>query len=81
MAADKSHPIRDNAIKVIAAHLNEPPVSPSEHNPDIPADLEQIVLKAMSKDPADRPSTIAEFLLEFQTIKIFKRPPAVAGRQ
>ena len=51
----------DNAIKVIAAHLNEEPVPPTEHNPDIPTDLEQVILKAMAKDPADRYASAKEF--------------------
>jgi serine/threonine-protein kinase len=50
----------ENAIKVIAAHLNQPPIPLTEHNPDIPSDLEQVVLKAMAKDPADRYASAKE---------------------
>lgn len=37
-------------------HLHEPPPRPSELRPDIPAELENLVLGMLAKDPADRPS-------------------------
>jgi serine/threonine-protein kinase len=36
------------------AHLHEPPAPPREHRPDVPADLEAVVLRCLAKDPAER---------------------------
>jgi serine/threonine-protein kinase len=43
-----------NAIKVMIAHASEQVTPPSEHRPDIPSDLEAIVLRCLAKDPAER---------------------------
>lgn len=51
----------DNAIAIGFAHLTEPPVSPRTLRPDVPTALDAMILKALSKAPADRPRTAAEF--------------------
>ena len=43
-----------SAMKVLAAHLYEPPAAPSRHCPDVPADLDAVVLRCLAKAPADR---------------------------
>jgi serine/threonine-protein kinase len=43
-----------SAMKVLAAHLYETPAPPSRHRPDVPADLEAVVLRCLAKVPADR---------------------------
>jgi serine/threonine-protein kinase len=43
-----------SAMKVLAAHLYEPPLKPSRHRPDVPADLEAVVLRCLAKVPTDR---------------------------
>ncbi|MGE0871006.1 MAG: protein kinase [Kofleriaceae bacterium] len=40
--------------ELIAMHLREPPVAPSRRKPGIPAEIDQIVLRCMAKDPAER---------------------------
>ncbi len=49
----------DNAMDIVMQHLTEPPPAPSSLWPEIPPDLEQIVLGMLAKDPAERP-TLAE---------------------
>ena len=44
----------DKAIKVMIAHAHEPVVAPSEYNPEVPEDLEQVVLRCLAKDPQER---------------------------
>jgi len=44
----------DNAIKVMIAQATEPVTPPSVYRPDIPADLEAIVLRCLAKSPSDR---------------------------
>jgi eukaryotic-like serine/threonine-protein kinase len=46
---------------VMAAHINTPPPPPIGIRPDIPAELNQIILTALAKDPAQRFQTAAEF--------------------
>jgi serine/threonine-protein kinase len=43
-----------SAMKVLAAHLYELPAPPSRLRPDVPADLDAVVLRCLAKAPADR---------------------------
>ncbi len=51
----------DSAVTVALKHVNEVPVEPAQLVPGLPYSLNQIVLKAMAKDPADRYQSAAEF--------------------
>ncbi|MCK4268129.1 MAG: Stk1 family PASTA domain-containing Ser/Thr kinase [Actinomycetia bacterium] len=44
----------ENPVAVALKHIQDEPVPPSEINPLIPAGLERVVMKAMSKNPEDR---------------------------
>jgi tRNA A-37 threonylcarbamoyl transferase component Bud32 len=44
----------DKAMRVIMAHVHEPPPPLSQISSDIPADLERVVMRCLAKDPADR---------------------------
>ena len=48
--------------KTLDSVLRKDPVPPSEINPDIPLDLEQVVLKAIEKDKRERFQTTKEFI-------------------
>ena len=43
-----------SAVKALAAHLYEQPAPPSAHRPDMPPELDAVVLKCLAKSPADR---------------------------
>ena len=43
-----------SVAQVLNAHVNDPVLPPSRHRSDIPRDLEEIVLRCLAKDPADR---------------------------
>jgi hypothetical protein len=46
---------------LIAKHLNEPPVSPSERaGIELPAELDRLVMACLAKDPAARPQSARE---------------------
>jgi eukaryotic-like serine/threonine-protein kinase len=49
----------DKAIKVILAHAHEAVVPPSRHRPDLPSDLERVVLRCLAKNPAERYASAA----------------------
>ncbi len=44
----------DELAKLLMMQLNEPPASPREHNPNIPEDLEKLILRLLEKDPDNR---------------------------
>jgi tetratricopeptide (TPR) repeat protein len=46
--------------EIVLAHLTRAPEPPSHHDPTIPADLEQVVLRLMAKDPAERYASASE---------------------
>jgi serine/threonine-protein kinase len=39
---------------LLAAHVYEPPAPPRERRPDVPADLQAVVLRCLAKEPAQR---------------------------
>jgi serine/threonine-protein kinase len=43
-----------NAMDVMIAHVRDEVVRPSQHQDDVPADLEGVVLRCLAKSPADR---------------------------
>ena len=56
----------DSAIEIAMKHVNEPPAPPSSLRPEISPDLDQIVLRALAKDPADRYQTAEEFIEDLE---------------
>jgi serine/threonine-protein kinase len=46
--------VRNTAVQTLAAHLGEPVVAPDQHRPDVPADLQAVLLRCLEKVPARR---------------------------
>src|SRR5438093_11524973 len=44
----------DTPLEIAMKHLSEVPKPPSELRPEVPHDLDLVVLRALAKDPADR---------------------------
>ena len=65
----------DNAVSVAIMQLQADPRPPRDINPAIPDGLEEITLKAMQKDPAQRYQSAAEML---QDIELFRRNPSIS---
>jgi serine/threonine-protein kinase len=59
----------DSAIEIAMKHVNELPKAPSSLRPEIPPELDQIVLRALAKDPADRYQTAEEFIEDLERVE------------
>ncbi|MGI8461958.1 MAG: serine/threonine protein kinase [Solirubrobacterales bacterium] len=46
--------LKDSEVATMYAHLNEPAPPMREHAPELSPELEEVVTRAMAKDPADR---------------------------
>ena len=51
----------DSPIEIAMKHLNDPPKPPSRIRPEIPEELDQVVLRALAKQPEQRYQTAEEF--------------------
>jgi len=60
MATGRPPFIGDESVAIITQHLNMAPVSPSWHNPALPAALEALIVRLLEKDPAKRPASAGE---------------------
>src|SRR5512143_1873226 len=54
--------VADTPLAVILKQISDPLPLPSAVKADIPESIERVILKALAKEPADRYSTVAEFL-------------------
>jgi beta-lactam-binding protein with PASTA domain/tRNA A-37 threonylcarbamoyl transferase component Bud32 len=59
----------DSAIEIAMKHLNEVPKPPSKVRPEIPEDLDQVVLRALAKAPEDRYQTAEEFAEDLHRVE------------
>jgi tRNA A-37 threonylcarbamoyl transferase component Bud32 len=55
----------DTPLAVMLKHITDAPQPPSSLQPDVTPALEQVILKAMAKDPKDRYQTMAEMISAF----------------
>ncbi len=65
---------QDRADEIIHKHLKEAPVRPSVYNPNIPTAVEQIVRRAINKNPAKRFQSAEEML---RYIKLYHSDPRI----
>ncbi len=59
----------ETPVAIALKHVSEPPAPPSQYRPDLPAAVEQVVLKALSKDQTVRHVTAQELLRDLQNVK------------
>jgi serine/threonine-protein kinase len=60
MATGKPPFAYENPLKVMIAHASEDPEPPRYLNSEIPAELEEIILRSLEKRPEDRFQSVAE---------------------
>jgi hypothetical protein len=57
-----------SSVSIMLKHLEEPPVAPHIVQPDVPIPLSKLILRMMSKDPADRPQTPDQLMSELRAV-------------
>jgi serine/threonine-protein kinase len=67
----------DSAVTVAMRHVQEPPRPPSALNPDVPAALERVILRALAKTPDRRYATADEMGIDLDRVR--KGLPPLAG--
>src|SRR5258705_3923173 len=75
---------RSSDVAVLYAHLHAPPPKLSKAAPDLPAALEPVLAKALSKSPLDRYATCGEFIAVARAApvpepRVSRAPPAISG--
>lgn len=69
-------PFRANSMtELLNKHIKEKPLPLTAHNKDITPEFNDLVLKMISKKPAERPATLREFLSKFSRMKVYKTDP------
>src|SRR5262245_2479507 len=58
----------DTPLEIAMKHLSEVPKPPSELRPEVPHDLDSVVLRALAKDPADRYESAEEMDADLQPV-------------
>jgi len=56
----------DTPLAVVLKHINEPLPMPKLIKPDLPTDLERVILKSLAKDPNDRYQKVGEMLTDLR---------------
>ncbi len=59
----------ESAVTIALQHVSAAPTAPSVLNPGIPAELEQVVMWALNKNPADRPADADQFIAALEYAK------------
>ncbi len=59
----------DSAIEIAMKHVNELPTPPSKLRSEIPPELDQIVLRALAKEPEERYQTADEFIEDLERVE------------
>jgi len=68
--------VGDDSVSIIGQHLNNPPVNPSFHRPDIPRALEAIILRLLEKGPQKRPASASDVLNALKAVETGEAPAA-----
>lgn len=59
----------DQPVAIALKHVNEEPPALSVVNPDVPADLEYVVMRALAKVPEERYADAEEFIAALQAVR------------
>lgn len=62
--------VGDNPITILTQHLYAPPVPPHVRNPQLPAELDNLILQLMSKNPTERPASAGEVMRRLEQLSL-----------
>ena len=71
----------DTPVSVLMKHAYEPPPPPRRRNPELPEELERVLLRALAKRPDDRYPTAAEMAADLDQVLAALRPRPAARQQ
>lgn len=71
--------IAENSYGIMHKHINDAPLAPTKHTPQLPLGIEQIILCAMEKDPANRYQSASQMLRHIYRIQ--RDPTTIFQRQ
>ncbi|GAB3419948.1 serine/threonine-protein kinase [Flindersiella endophytica] len=75
-----STPFDGGMTAIVYAHIHQAPEPPSAHRPDLPADLEGLLLALLAKDPGQRPTAeAARAALREPATQVIAAPPQTAA--
>lgn len=72
---------RKSQFEIMLAHVNELPPAPTIVNPEVPAELSEIILTAMAKDPSLRYQTANEFQQRLDRLGGAPQPASESARR
>ncbi|NQW15976.1 MAG: protein kinase [Chloroflexi bacterium] len=75
MVAGRAPFLGDDEVAIISQHVNTPPVAPAWHNPGIPAVLDSLIMRLLSKSPGERPESASDVLAAIGAIDLTTAPP------
>ncbi len=67
----------DSPLAIAVRHIKDTPVRLSVHRPEIPPELDRLVMKLLEKDPKDRYQSAAEMLRDLARVKEVLHAPSV----
>jgi len=69
----------DTPLAILLRHINDPLPRPRQINPDLPEVVEQVIFKALAKDPENRYESMEELVKAFEMLTQDK-PAALPGQ-
>lgn len=71
----------ETPVAIVFKHIQDPLPSVRKYNPDLSAEIEAILYKALAKNPEDRYPTVEDFVRAFEQANSFKQPPVQTNAQ